>query len=914
MTDARSLLIAPGADFPQAVARQVLSAHHAALPDLSALTLVVPQAALATALRDALLHQAGGALLMPRITTLAALGAPAVPPASALACRLRLAEAMSRFRFLFEGQTPLRVADALYALFDELERQAVTLPTDEAELEALLQAGYGAEQPLGALSREAQIVHRLHQAFREELGDTAPAVAQRQALHAALRDWPGDAPLIFVGFDSLSTSEAEALRLALAKPQTRFIAQGRLEGRDSTACTRLFAQLRLGPQAFEATDNDRSRWLDAAFDTIDSAHARAQRLRTAPPQLGDIAVVPAADPEHEAQCVDLAVREAWLAGARHIAVVCNDRRLARRLRARLERAHVTLLDRGGWALSTSRAAATLDSWLDCIEQDFPFRPLFALLKSGFIAGGIDWADVLEPRAYSQVIAGGAEHWREAMQSTKVARWAQLVHSARAVQTLGDSHSASAHVDGVLESLQRLGIEPALGADAAGARVLARLQELRTALAGTALKLSWRAFRALLDTALEDASFTATPFTSSGPRVQLLTLDQTQGLAADAVILTGATTALLASTVTPFFNASVRRELGLPAAADVQALALARLRRVLQAAPRVRVLYAPEQAGEEAQAAAPLLGLMAFAQAAGCPLPIDRALAERAPRADIASESVLPAPTLRAAPAATPALLARPLSAGGHQTLIECPYAFHARYALGLNRLEEPDAPVDRSDYGERVHRILYAFESVVAGLPAPYSGPRDEAHLPVMQAHLLAIAQGVFAEDLAARPLARFWQQAFALRTPWLARQLASWPGAAVQVEAELQAHTQGWSLRGRADRIDDAGTRCRVVDYKSGQSPGKAELLVGEAVQLPHYALLEALTTEVEYWNLKDEKVLGLDEPQLATLLPAMTTRLGVLATALERGAALPAHGVETVCARCDYRGVCRWQDLERP
>ena len=912
MNDARCLLIAPGADFPRVVAQHLLTVHRAALPDLSALTIVVPQAALAAALREALLHLAGGALLMPRIISLATLAAPATPPASALACRLRLAEAMSRFRFLFEGQTPLRVADALYALFDELEREAVTLPQDEAALEALLRSGYGAAQPVAALSREAQIVHHLHQAFREELGDTAPAVAQRKALQATLRNWPDEAPLLFAGFDALSASEAGALRFALAKPAVQFISQGRLTGRDSAACTRLFAQLGCQPAVLHGPSSDRSQWLDAAFASTGSAHARVEALRGTALALGDIALVAATNPEHEAQCADLAVREALLAGARNIAVVCNDRRLARRLRARLERAHVALVDRGGWALSTSRAAATLDNWLDCIEQDFPFRPLLALLKSGLLAAGVDWADALEPRAYKGAIAGGAARWRGLMQGNETARFAQLVHASQAVQTLSGVHPASAHADGLLESLKRLGLDTTLANDAAGARLLARVQELREALAGTALKLHWSAFRALLDTALEEASFPSA--TGTGSRVQLLTLDQTQGLAADTVIVTGATQALFASADSPFFNAGVRRELGLPAAAQTQALTLARLRCLLEAAATVRLLHAPEQTGEEAQPAAALLALIAFAEAAGHPLRHDSALAERAPQAEIAADSPLPSTTLRAAPAAVPQLLARPLSAQGHQALIECPYSFHARYALGLERLKEPDAPADQSDYGQRVHRILHAFESQLDDLPAPYSGPRNAAHLDVMTAHLQCIAQAVFAADLAERPLARFWLQAFAARAPWLAGQLASWPNAVVRVEAELSTSREGWLLRGRADRIDTEGLSCRVVDYKSGQSPGKAEVLTGEAVQLPHYALLADAVTTVEYWNLKDQKELGFDDEELDGLLPAMSNRLGLMAAALERGAALPAHGAERVCKRCDFVGVCRRQDLARP
>lgn len=911
MPESRCHLLAPGVSFAHAVSRWILDTHAALAPDLSSLTLVVPQAALAASLRGALLEAAQGALLMPRVVTLADFAAPNRPPASPLACRLRLAEALSRFRFLFEGQTPLRTAEALYALFDELEREAVPLPADEAALEALLQQGYGAPHALPALSREAQIVHRLHQAFQQEIGSAAPAVGQRLALQQALQHWPTGAPLLWIGFDRLSASEAAALRLALATGRAQFITQGRLQGREGAAMRRLFAQLDAVPQQWPASESPLDTLLDAALAETGSASERARVLPRAAALPGDLAVVAAADPEHEAQCADLAVREALLAGAQRVVVVSNDRRLARRLRARLERARVPLADRGGWALSTSRAAATLDAWLACAEGDFPLRPLLALLKSGFLPAGADWAAVLEPRAVQATMAGGAEHWRGLMQGNEVARFAQLLHAARALPPLGGSQPAAAQVQGVLDSLQRLGLDTALAADPAGARVLACLHDLATALGGTALKLHWRAFRALLDSALEDASFT---LHAPGPhRVQLLTLDQTQGLTADAVILTGATAALFGPRGTPFFNAGVRRELGLPGAAENQALGLHRLRQLLQSAPRVRLLFAPEQPGEEAQPLAALQALMAFAEAAGRPLPFDTALAQRAPRAEIADDSPLPGPGRRAAPAAAASLLARPLSAHGHQALIECPYLFHARYSLRLERLKEPDAPVDRSDYGERVHRILHAFESPLEGLPPPWQGPREARHQPEMAAHLRRIAAAVFAPDRAARPLARFWQQAFEAETPWLAQQLGSWPEASVRVEVELAALREGWMLRGRADRIDEEGTRGRVVDYKSGQSPSKGDLAAGEAVQLPHYALLTPGVTAVEYWNLRDAKTVGLADEDLDALLPGIEARLGVLATAIERGAGLPANGAAAQCARCEMRGVCRRDDWGR-
>ena len=900
-------LIPPGADLPDAVARALLARHAAQLPDLSRITVGVASPALASALLRALLRGAGGALLAPRIVVDLGGLAPAADAAGPLACRLRLAEAVARFRFLFPGQTPLRVAEALFTLFEELEQQQVALPDDEAVLEALLLRGYGADRPLAALSREAQIVHRLHRAYLEELGPRAPSMARAEALRAMLRDWPADAPLWLVGFDQFTPAEAAALRPALTKPAVSLFAQGRREGRDGAACHALFAQLGIEPTVTDTVGSPRSRLLDAAFAEGDEPRARAMALGSA--DAGDLAFVEAGDAEHEAQIADLAVREALLAGARRVAVVCEDRRLARRLRARLERAGITLADRGGWALSTSRAAAALDAWMGCLDGDFPFRALFAVLKSGFLDGGEAWAETLEPRAYDHAIAGGSARWRSAMASpAEQQRWDRLAEAARALTTLRGPHPATEHADGLLASLDASGLAAGLAGDLAGARVLERLRELREALAATTLTPGWPAFRALVDAALEDASFSAGDPASP---VQLLTLSQTQGLVADALVLTGATPALLAAdAAAPFFNRSVRRELGLPTTATRQALGLARLRRLLEAAPRVRISYAPGESGETAQLAPALAALAAFAEAAGTPIRHDRALAARAPLAEIAVDSDLPAATEAPAPAALPALVERSLSARGHQTLIDCPYAFHARYALGLERLEDPDTPVDRRDYGDRVHRILRAFEEPVAGLPPPWTGPRDAAALPSVTAHLNALADAVFAADLAARPLARLWRAEFGAAVLWLAEQLCDWPRAAVRVECELDSLRDGWRLHGRIDRLEDEGHRVRLIDHKTGNAPSVAALKAGEAVQLSHYALLTDPVTRIEYWNLKEQKATGLDGEPLQDLAHDLSARLQRLSTSLRVTAPLPANGADTVCERCDYLGVCRRGD----
>jgi len=67
-------------------------------------------------------------------------------------------------------------------------------------------------------------------------------------------------------------------------------------------------------------------------------------------------------------------------------VVSEDRRLARRLRALLERHRIPVRDRAGWALSTTAAASALERLLQCIEEDFPHQAFLDLLKSPFLGG------------------------------------------------------------------------------------------------------------------------------------------------------------------------------------------------------------------------------------------------------------------------------------------------------------------------------------------------------------------------------------------------------------------------------------------------------------------------------------------------------------------------------------------------
>lgn len=905
--EARVWLLPEQLSFADAVAETLWPHYVTQAPDFSSLTLVTPGPGLALALQGALLQRAGGALLVPVTHTLSSLAPAAHALRSPLACRIRIAEAVTRHRRLFPAQAPLSVADSLYALFEELAQQQLAPEADEAALLARLQRGYGLPRPLAALSREAAIVHRLYVAFREDIGEAAPAVAAAQALAETLAQWPAEQPLIFAGFDTLTPAQATPIAAALARGAWWF-SQGRLNGRDGSSVQRLFTGLSITPSQAAPPPSPRAALLNACFANDATVLQRTAGLSQSATQ--GLVFAPARDAEHEAQMADLAVRKALLSGAKHVAVIANDRRLARRLRARLERAGVALADRGGWALSTSRAAAALNDWLSCAERDFPYRALFDLAKSGLLPQAADWAAHAEPLAYQHGIEGGWLHWRRHAQGAAQIAWLdQLAQAAAALTTLRGPRPAAAHSSALRESLTRLGLDTALAGDEAGARVLQVVDELAEALADSTLQLHWAAFRALLDQALEEASFSLAAAPSS---VQLLTLAQTQGLHADVVVLTGATTALLMPPqAAPFFNASVRRELGLVTAAQQQALALTRLKRLLLAAPQLTVLYAPADRGEPALPAPALVALQAFAKSAGCAITLDDSLAHDAPLAEIARSSPLPQPlampTVQASAEIAALLDEKGLSASGHQALIDCPYRFHARYALGLALADDPDEPLGARDYGERVHELLQAFYQPLPDFPAPYEGDFGAAQRAAIEACLQQLADHAFAADIADRALGRAWRASFARQVPWLAAQLIEAGPRRVQVEVAIQQLYEGVQLRGSIDRLEDDGVAQTIIDYKTGATPSKAAIEQGEQVQLTHYALPRPEASHIAYWNLKDEKLVVVKDGALEQLRALVSARLQVLAAALRDGAVLPAHGSDKACARCDYAGLCR-------
>jgi ATP-dependent helicase/nuclease subunit B len=951
-----SLLI-PFSQDPLAVAAaRILDHYQRSLPDLTHCRVLVADNQCAAQLRAELLRQAEArgitALLGPTIerleTWLAQFPAGQARVLGRPAQELVLAEALREARHLYADTDPWLLADQLLTLFDELTHHHIPIPDQLDDFTAQLERSYGVKTPSPALQQEAYILHTLWHAWRQQLAadqstDTASAYVAR--LDASLERVSGD-DLWLLGFDRLSPAEARWLRTLLERQQVHLLLYGSARHADNhpdEPLHRLVAQLSLASLTGSADDDTPfSRCIQALFEPSgDNLRQRAQRFAEVCPDdplRGRVHCFCADDPEEEARAVALQVKRWLLDGIAPIAVVTADRRLARRVRALMEVSGIVLDDPGGWALSTSSAAATLERWLETVEEDFACGPLLDVLKSPFAAGGDREPHLSLVRRLEQDIilheniARGLQRYRRHLdlRSERLSDWSQ--DTSRALHTLlnrldhaagpllallAGQHSARDYLAALQQSLEELGIREALAADAAGLQVLELLEQLQQAAAASAALLDWQAFRSWLGRNLERATFTV-PLSASP--VRLLTLEQSQLQRFGAVIVAACTQKHLPGSppAQTFFNQRVRAQLGLPTWSQSMNHKLHHFCRILHSTERLLLTRHAEDDGEPV-AMSPWLELLEtfHANAFGTTLQdpeLQRLVRHPGVQPVSPDTAPLPAAAQRSAPRAPLALQPRSWSAYTHQRMIDCPYRFFAADMLGLKPQEEIREALSKSDYGSLIHRVLQAFHSDVNHLPGPWSAPLDADNRAAALRLLRQISEAVFADAVRDNFQARSWLHQWLNCLPdyldWLSKRERNWQLRAVEVQAERN-FSKHLRLKGRIDRVDQRAGRLAVVDYKTGTPPATDDVLLGEAVQLPSYALLLGTDVEqLEYLQIASTTVIPTVCAQgedLQVLLQHIVDRIGAIDQALQQQAELPAWGDDKVCGYCEFSGLCR-------
>ena len=953
MTQTPAVILYPRRDDLLAqVARHIVSQAEQ-LPDLTSCVVLLPDLLFATQLRRHLLDAAAEhdcpALLGPHISTTELWLAAEVPLAATIPGRARrelmLVEAIQAHASLFGEQDPWQLAGSLIALFDELTLNRVPVDADPDAFTRRLQSAYGLTGRLPEpFDMEARIVQRLWSAWHIQL-QAGNMLDPHAALLARLASCniPAGTRLYFVGLDAPGNAEAEWISSVIEQGHGKYLLHQPTPDGEHVADA---LQALLAGATNSANNADPfAACLDSVFAAPDDAlQARTAAMRErlpASPLTGRLHSFAAASPEQEARAIDLQIRRWLLDGKQPLAIVTEDRRLGRRVRALLERAGISLQDPGGWALSTTRAAAALERWLQTVEEDFAHEPLLDTLKSTFILPDED-REQLANCVYRfetdiirrEQIARGLQRYRDQIDKRLEhfkTRWSvatteqmhillnQLDHAAEPLRhCLSGEHTTQHLLAQLRDSLLQLGMWQAFDDDPAGRRVLQEWQLLFDAATHSDLQMSWTGFRAWLGSALERHVFR--PAAGDSP-VMLLTLEQAS-LGRFAGIVVGACDTEYLPPVparSPFFNDRVRAELELPTWPQQYHQQLERFRTLLESAPQVLLTWHRENNGEERTPSPWLARIEAFQRMAWKDTLVDEALEGLIDHPDtrVAGHHPLAAPPVQPAPRVTLPAEALPvhLSVSAHGTLIDCPYRFFAASSLRLRAREEVRLALEKSGYGSLVHRALEIFHQGDKGFPAPLNTPLDATNREAAIRLLEQISQQLFTQELEDNFEHRAWLRRWQLLIPayidWQTRHQADWQFHVGEQEGR-RTLAGGRTLEGRVDRVDNNADGRLIIDYKTGAAPDQAAVDSGEAVQLPSYALLlPELPAAVQYVKV-DSKVSDgsrLEGAALAELTGQVLARLEHVLGQIESGTPLPAWGDSNTCAHCEMDGLCRKQ-----
>lgn len=909
------LLIPPSADFWPVLVRHLTGVEgfltrygHPGRGDYSGVRIVVPSFTQADHLRKALAMWTSGAFIAPDITTLPAWldtlpSHPGLPQADSGSERLmNLYAELRRHGWLKKLFTAKRnsdllpLAQTLLCLFDELSHALVpalhVAPEESGEeLDARWRAAL-AQLPSPAsrlLSDEAQLVWTLWKSQLTTSDSTALCHARMLLLAAKSRH-----PLVWISANSPDAFHQSFLdACAVYAP----VLQVSLDWRPS-AIAPLFSSS--WPEMVQCENSDQDY-------RVEQAKADSPQQEIVFPS--HVCLSPASSLEQEAVTGAQTVIDWLQSGCRSIAIIAQDRAVARRIRALLERAEILVADETGWKLSTTRAAATIASLFEVAATQADTPALLDLLKSPCVFADLpdkmEHVMAIEHALRRQDVHGGWEAVARALRDNAPA--AMLIERlARQARLFSGRMGLSDWAGLTRGALDALGMREALASDAAGARVNLLLEEVIDECQQMNHSFSLAEWRAFLGMRLE-----TTPFApgSYDRRVLMLQLNGMQLRTFDAVLMVGADARHLPSQLdeTLFFGNAVRRELGLPTREHRQCLQLRDFAGMLDSAGKVVLSWQTTRQGEVNPVSSWIQRLELTLEMHGQPrlamhqvaLPVRRL---------IMSLPVRPAPS-------APHLLPRKLSASAFNILVACPYQFFATRMLGLGALEELSDLPEKRDYGDWLHEILNAYHQAV----------RDEKHPAAKRESLLRkLSERVFARSLdrsaAAHGYYARWQKMIPAYLEWAnAREEQGW----TFVDGE-RTYTRAvtWdggnvTLYGCIDRIDEnADGQRAILDYKTRNATSLRERMrEGEDHQLAFYALLSDQPVTAAHMVALEGGKERTDDVELKNLdawQEHLERQIIDIMQGIAHGKPLAAMGIEKVCVYCEVRGLCRkgtWQ-----
>ena len=594
--------------------KQLLKQFKSSLPQLDSVTVFLPNNSAALDYRAELLQQikASGfnAVIPPWICTLKEwINSNIMLPDSSCTIiseqtrRLMFIEALEQHPSLFNEENKWQVSLSLLTLFDELNLHHATISQSSKEWLKIVQQAYSIEHAHPQLQQEAHLVHTLWHAWHQQLqagvllDDSSAYVIK---LHEAIDQLPDNFYCYSLDNEQLLPCEKQFILKLIDSQQCQEIEQN------------------------NSKPDHIQHFLDQAFAYKQSPlKTRVAEFKlVTQEQALPFSLYASNEIENEARAIDLQIRKWLLNGTKSIGIVSEDRKLSRRLRALLERADVPIQDISGWSLATTSAAAVLERWLECIEEDFDYRPMLDFLKSHFVHLDNNRDDMLNNiyRLEKDVIqhegiARGLErykvhlnyrlkrlkHWPENAYDEIINLLNCLDKNAGALKALYHSkekHCLNVFLDALLDNVKQLGLEQTFSQDPAGMRIIQTLNDMKHGLRYSNPELHWQDFRTWLGMSLEEHMFS--PQTKASP-VQLMTLQQAQLRNFDALVIAAADRQFMPGSPppsSPFFNQKAKKSLGLTTWDNISAQRLQYFIQLLNNSKETLITYKSENNGEE----------------------------------------------------------------------------------------------------------------------------------------------------------------------------------------------------------------------------------------------------------------------------------------------------------------------------
>ncbi|MEK9916312.1 MAG: PD-(D/E)XK nuclease family protein [Betaproteobacteria bacterium] len=642
----------------------------------------------------------------------------------------------------------------------------------------------------------------------------------------------------------------------------------------------------------------------------DGASALSDRIR----------IVASSNFELQAETIRQSISN-WLAdGKRNVGVIVFDRKMARRLRALLERSNILVQDEFGWKMSTTAIASVLLSWLELLSNQANVKFLLSFLSAPLV-GRLKGAAFFQNTIQSVVKSGRDKAIDFDIRNTPIREVApdavrfhrNLVESFAEFDALTEC-TYFEWINRVRRSLVTIGLYDLAKNDLAGAQLLSLLDQLRSGVSANLARVTFSTWLEWMKFQLESQTFRDAEISSP---VIFTSLASSQLRQFDAVVFAGVDDESFPiwSKEHSFFGDGVRSELNLKTKQDRKISDETELLGLLLSTDQVLVSWLSNRGGEE-NILSPWFELLSLQHMKIFNDDLKRLsqpssimgddyyyLDER----DVSGLGTIPEVFV------DDREQIQNISVSGYQSLMHCPYQFYFRHVLKIRDQETFGARATKRDYGTVLHAVVEKLHKNYKS----FSG----CDRSLLINEFCRIADSELDKHISDRVASLGWRRrlhrlADRYIDTQLKRETMGWHIAEIESEYQQELIDESGDMylfHGRVDRVDEQSAgRKMVLDVKS-QSTAKLKNFnrqFDENVQLISYvSLVGADCNDAGFVAVGNDEidVVTLGEVELTSIISKHVSRLNRSVALIRGGHPLRAHGSESACKFCEVKAICR-------